>query len=154
MVLPLAMILLGCSKRPPPPGPKRTVLVVYNPHVVIAKTRESVSVVKLTRPRDKSRNKRRAAEYRYRQLIRGEDGERTGTGELFENYASVSTGKNTKTHILDRGQLFLQIGELSLEWSFQSDTSGYLYFYPSAVTIEVRKQSEFESFDLAKEATW
>ena len=146
----LAPILLGCPTRAPAPRPQVSAYVSYKNNLAVVRTSDSVSIVKFTA----SGSRGDPVTYEYRQIVRGNGDELAGNGTVLERYITVPTGKNEVTHIANLGQLYVDLGVLSLEWSFQSDTSGYLYYDPTVVTVEVRRATDLEGFDLSKEAEW
>ncbi|MCZ6691656.1 MAG: hypothetical protein O7H41_18885 [Planctomycetota bacterium] len=125
-------------------------MVSYNNNLAVVKTPGSVSIVKFIG----SGGRGDPVAYEYRQITRGKKGEQAGSGEVFERYITVPTGKNKRFHVANLGQLYVELGVLSLQWSFGWDTGGYLYYDPTVVTVEVRRSTDLEGFDLSKEAEW
>ena len=143
-----AVAVLACTKsRPPRPLPPlnmpgSTLPIHYKKDLVIARRENSLFVMDFTR----SDKRGGVVTYRYRQLIRGDSKERTGNGELHEEWFSVPIGK-IKNPMMILRQLPFKEGDPRVNWSKADEKGGYLYFDPRSLTLQTKRGEQFRSFD-------
>jgi hypothetical protein len=88
------------------------------------------------------------ASYQWRYLRTGSVSEQTGEGIVYENYARTPTADGNL--IVDLGsELFIEIEDLRVEWSFSGNTSGWIYYIPGTLEVQVLSERDFETFDLS-----
>jgi hypothetical protein len=73
--------------------------------------------------------------YRYWYLKHGTDEEVTGEGSVFEKYTD---GK------YEGGTLKIVAGDVSLEWSRGGDESGWIYYQPEKMRVQIASAARFE----------
>ena len=66
----------------------------------------------------------------------------SGSGELFEKYEEVAKTP-TGSHVKDVGSsLGIEIQDVTLEWSSGSDSSGWIYYNPSKITLAYQTKKD------------
>lgn len=73
--------------------------------------------------------------YRYRYLKHGTDEEVTGEGSVFEKYTD---GKYAG------GTLNILAGDVSIEWSRGGNESGWIYYQPEKMRVQIASAARFE----------
>lgn len=67
-------------------------------------------------------------------------------GQVFENYDRVPRAASNEVEILDRGSsLFLRAGSLSLLWSKDDETRGWVYYEPERVRVQIATARLFDT---------
>jgi hypothetical protein len=86
------------------------------------------------------------ADYRWRYLDLGTSVETAGEGHLFEDYARTPTADGVSL-VDEGGQLHATIADMSVEWSYGSDISGWIYYNPFELEGKVIV-GDFDTLDL------
>ena len=89
--------------------------------------------------------------YRYRCLNQGQEVAQVGEGKVFENYRTVP-GEEPGSRMLinDGGQLFIQAGAIKVEWSYEEQGKGYIYYDPLAGRVYLARPSDYATLDLSR----
>ena len=96
-------------------------------------------------------------EAKYRWRYKPSHGEETsGTGIVYEKYAPMGkdspgavNGKFIGRHVTDIGsKLFVEAGPIKLKWSYAGPGSGWLYFNPEEMTVELFSDDGWEGYKL------
>ena len=89
--------------------------------------------------------------YQYRYLPK-EGEEKSGEGEVFEKYERVSIpNKPHDKRVIDKGgKLHIEAGSLKVTWSLGSPKSGYIYYFPEEVCVQIAEAKDYKSLDLSR----
>lgn len=83
--------------------------------------------------------------WRYRPAVGGL--ESVGNGILQEVYAQTPTADGF--HLVDMGsELFINIADMSVEWSYNTEETGWVYYDPNLIDAQVI-DDDFDTFDLS-----
>jgi hypothetical protein len=45
--------------------------------------------------------------------------------------------------------LLIEIEDLRVEWSYRDNSSGWIYYIPEAIEVQVLSERDFDTFDLS-----
>ncbi len=91
---------------------------------------------------------------RWRYLARGQSKATEGSDDAFERRWVSGNSINTKSDLapgqVDSSAAWLDAGPLRLQWSNRGNGSGWIYWRPEELRVELANEGDFETLDLAR----
>ena len=123
----------------------------YEKLALVMSDDETVALIDFTKPA------RHWIAFRYRCLNRKTGEQTTGDGRLHEKYEhrldlkeSIKR-KGLVLSVQDKGgQLHIEAGTLKVQWSWGSSKSGWIYYYPEKVRVQIAHEKDFGNLDLRR----
>jgi hypothetical protein len=123
--------------------------VYYKDQMLVLATDQGVAAVVFTDKVKEGAKEGRKYKFRYE----SKDGKtkESGTGAVYENYKRVPQKEAGKFAVEDLGsELYLKAGPIKLEWSLAEDESGWLYYNPDKVRVQIASADEFDKVSLKR----
>jgi len=120
--------------------------VYYADQALVLSTKHGTAVVKFTSTKD---GDKLGAHYHYR-FVSAEGKETSGEGDVYENYKRPNQ-QPAAGPIVDLGsKTVVEAGETKLRWSRGSDQSGWIYYVPEEMTVQIANTDSFEKLELRR----
>ncbi len=88
--------------------------------------------------------------YRFRHLDAA-GMEHKGEGKVFEKYRRMpGTGPNNHVVVDEGGRLHVEAGTIRLNWSRAGTRSGWVYYHPEKLRVQISTTDKFEKIDLER----
>jgi len=87
--------------------------------------------------------------YRYVEVANGKV--LGGSGVVVEKYEEKKTDDPNRFELVDWGSVTqLKAGKLQIDWAFQSNGRGWVYYIPEDIVIQIGHSRDFERIDLKR----
>lgn len=118
--------------------------VVYKDLMLILSTEEGVAAIDFEEPIEQG------VRYRFRYFPVGDAAETTGTGRVFEKYKRFPNEAGGIQVVDDSGQLWIEAGEIRVEWSFSGSERGWIYYAPEKTRVQIANSDKFADVQLRR----
>jgi hypothetical protein len=141
------------DKPPPPPAPPNVVTppdrisapVFYDGQMLVLTTDDGVAAVAFGKEIDQG------VRYRFRYLPANGGKEESGKDKVFEKYKRVPGKKPGEMGVVDVGsRLMIQPGPIRVEWSMHGKGTGWIYYRPEDLRVQIANARDFEKIDLQR----
>ena len=143
----IVIVLAGCSLETPTEHTHLQAIELKEKEMLLLKSDKGIALLDFLDFADEES----VSTYRWRFLPSGGGEEERGSGEVFERYTRRQRcGSSDQVIVKGNGsQTALQVGTFSLQWSYASFSTGWLYVDKIETKTSLLPDIEFEAYKLA-----
>jgi hypothetical protein len=125
--------------------PRLSAPVVYENLMLVVTGKEGVAAIDFLRPVPEG------IRYRWRYLPNDGAEEVQGEDKVFEKYRREPGDEpNGQEAVGEGSRLHIEAGTIKMEWSLGGESSGWIYYEPESLRVQIVHEKHFEKLDLGR----
>jgi len=119
--------------------------IVYEDLMLVFSSDQGVAAIVFTEKLE------RGVLYKFRYESKDGKSKEARTGKLFEKYKQLPGKKAGEVEVVnDGGEMWFKVGPFEVEWSRATEGSGWIYYSPEKVRVNIAHAEEFDKLDLKR----